>query len=50
MYYCLFCKTTHPKGAAGEIVFKTGFHFVQSVRYSAGLCKAALPTNANMAG
>jgi len=49
MYYCLRCGKPHERnGQEGEIVFKTGFHFVLSVKYAVGLCspqKNAPPGN-----
>ncbi|GAA4861095.1 hypothetical protein GCM10023310_45570 [Paenibacillus vulneris] len=39
MYYCICCKYLHSfHHTKEEVVFKSGFHYVQSNLYPAGLC------------
>ncbi|WP_165452312.1 DUF3973 domain-containing protein [Paenibacillus thalictri] len=39
MYFCLSCGTVHQiTGNPDEVVFKTGFHYVRSIKYAVGLC------------
>ncbi|ALS21456.1 MULTISPECIES: DUF3973 domain-containing protein [Paenibacillus] len=41
MYYCIACNKVHPPlSTKNEIIFKTGFHYINSTMYSAGICKA----------
>jgi hypothetical protein len=41
MYYCLHCGKPHPElQTKNELVFKTGFHFVDSKRYAVGYCES----------
>lgn len=42
MYFCIACNKVHPSLLTkNEVIFKTGFHYINSTLYSAGICRAA---------
>ncbi|WP_461480186.1 DUF3973 domain-containing protein [Paenibacillus sp. PvR018] len=48
MYYCIACNQVHPSlSTKNEVIFKTGFHYMNSTMYSAGICKTGASTDQN---
>ncbi|WP_375377875.1 DUF3973 domain-containing protein [Paenibacillus sp. MZ04-78.2] len=49
MYYCLACQKLHkPNPLIKCVVFKTGFHFINSMKYNAGICQAVSDSKENV--
>ncbi|MDF2958534.1 MAG: hypothetical protein K0S39_269 [Paenibacillus sp.] len=44
-YYCIQCKMLHESNDPNkDIIFQSGFHYVDFVRFNAGLCLSMIPT------
>ncbi|WP_369699104.1 DUF3973 domain-containing protein [Paenibacillus silviterrae] len=49
MFYCVKCQTIHrvrESREGQEVIFSTGFFFVESTKISAGICNGAEPVDA----